>query len=72
MNVKASLDTFADYIKTARPSIAHATVDATEKYVRQVLSIKKKEPLVYRGLALTCRGSKKWRYEQSYKQAKQA
>lgn len=68
MCFKTELDNFVEYIKTAKPDISHATVDVTERYARKKLKVKKKDPIVYRGLALSCRGSKKWRYEQDRQQ----
>lgn len=64
MSFIQELDQFANYIATARPEIAQATVAVTEKTARRALKLKKAEPLVYRGLALKCVGSKRWRYEQ--------
>lgn len=60
-NFVEALNHFADYRDTAKPSISHATVDVTEKYARRRLKLKKKDPLVYRGLSLTCRGSRAYR-----------
>jgi len=63
MGFKEVLDQFATYRETARPSIDKATVSVTEAYCRRKLRLRKKDPLVYRGLTLTCIGSKKWREE---------
>jgi hypothetical protein len=63
MSFIKDLDRFIDYVKTAKPSINRATVDVTERYARQKLKMKKADPLIYKGLTLSCRGSKRWRYE---------
>jgi hypothetical protein len=63
MSFIKNLNKFADYIAVSKPSINHATVDVTERYARKTLKVKKDEPLVFRGLTLTCRGSKRWRAE---------
>lgn len=57
----AKLEQFADYRDKARPGIDRATIDVTERTARRALKLKKKEPLVYRGLTLTCRGSADYR-----------
>lgn len=61
MTFLTELDRFIDYAKIAKPSINHATIDVTERYVRKTLKIKKKEPLIYKGLSLSCRGSRRYR-----------
>lgn len=63
MSVKDVLDRFADWRDASNPSVTAATVAAREATVRKALRIKKREPLVYRGLTLRCVGSKRWRYE---------
>lgn len=40
------------------------TVEVTEQYARRVLHIKRKEPLIWRHIPLTCIGSKRWREKQ--------
>jgi hypothetical protein len=60
---KDALDRFAEYRDTARPSIDKATVAVTETYCRRTLGLRKDDPLMYRGLQLTCIGSKRWREE---------
>lgn len=60
-NFVEALNHFADYRDISAPSVNHATVDVTEKYARRRLKLKKKDPLVYRGLSLTCRGSRAYR-----------
>jgi hypothetical protein len=62
---KTKLDQFADYRDVTKPSISHATVDVTEKYARRKLKLKKGEPTAYRGLRLTCRGSRSYRASHS-------
>jgi hypothetical protein len=64
-NFKEKLDQFADYRDVSRPSINSATIDVTEKYARRKLKVKKGEPIVYRGLRLTCRGSRAYRLAHS-------
>lgn len=60
-NFIEALNKFADYRDVTAPHITTATIDVTEKYVRRKLRLKKKDPLVYRGLVLTCRGSRSYR-----------
>lgn len=64
-NFIEALKHFADYRDISAPSVSHATVDVTEQYARRRLKLKKKDPLVYRGLALTCRGSRSYRASHS-------
>lgn len=64
-NFIEALNHFANYRDISSPSINHATVDVTEKYARRRLKIGKKSPLVYRGLVLTCRGSRSYRASHS-------
>lgn len=59
-----TLNRFADYRDISRPSIHKATIAVTERYARRVLKLRKREPMVYRGLALTCIGSPQWRLRQ--------
>jgi hypothetical protein len=59
--VKAVLDAFADWRERNNPNVTAATVAARETTVRKALGIKKREPLVYRGLTLRCIGSRRWR-----------
>jgi hypothetical protein len=66
MSVKDVLDRFADWRDKNRPSINSATVSARTATVRRMLKIKKDQPLVYRGLALRCIGSKAWRDKNQY------
>lgn len=58
---KTTLDRFCDYREVSSPSVTHATFDVIERTARKVLRLKKRDPLIYRGLALTCRGSRAWR-----------
>jgi hypothetical protein len=61
MSVKATLDRFADWREASNPAVTAATIAAREATVRKALRLKKREPLVYRGLALRCIGSREWR-----------
>jgi hypothetical protein len=57
------LNEFIDYANKARPSVSTATVAVTERTARKVLRLKKAEPLAYRGMALKCIGSRRYRRE---------
>ena len=57
----ALLDKFADYCAAADLKVDAAVVAVCEKYARDKLGIDKGEPLIYRGMALRCVGSKVWR-----------
>jgi hypothetical protein len=66
-NFKQVLDGYIDWLDQFKPTIESATIAVTERYARRRLYIKRKEPLVYRGLQLKCIGSKAWRIEQQHK-----
>jgi len=61
MSFIKTLDRFCDYVEVSRPSIKDAVISVTERHARNTLKIKKKDPLVYRGLTLKCIGSQRWR-----------
>lgn len=66
----AEVDRLLEYVPSAsgrwrRPAIAHATVPVTEGWARRVLGLGKDDVLVYRGVALTCIGSRAWRARQA-------
>lgn len=44
-----------------RMSEQPTVVEVTEKYARRTLHIPKDEPLVWKGVAFRCIGSKRWR-----------
>lgn len=60
------LNRFADWRDQYRMDIHAVAVAVTETYARRVLKLKRSEPLVFRGLVLTCIGSKRWRQEQRW------
>jgi hypothetical protein len=61
--VARMLDEFATWRDANRPDITVATVAVRASTVRKALKLKKDEPLVFRGLAIRCIGSKRWRLE---------
>jgi len=61
--LKAGLDRFARWREKYCPSITKVTVAVRESTARRILKIKKRHPLVYRGLELRCIGSPLWRKE---------
>jgi len=63
MSAKATLDRFIEWRNVSNPGITTATVAVRTKTLRKALGLKAKDPLVYRGLAIKCVGSKRWRYE---------
>lgn len=67
MSVKSDLDRIVEFNKISGNKLSHATVAAVEKTVRRVLKLKKKDALEYRGLTITCIGSKAWRYANWHK-----
>ena len=59
----AVLNHFCDYAAAAQAPIETAAIPVTERYARRKLRLKRADPLVYRGLALRCIGSSRWRQE---------
>lgn len=52
-----SIDQYADWYRANRPAIRKLTVALTERYTRTILGLRKKDPLFWKGLELTCVGS---------------
>lgn len=63
MGFVADLTDFADYRDRAGLKIESAAIAVTEKYARKKLGIARDDPLEFRGLALRCIGSPRWRLE---------
>lgn len=63
MGFKRDVDKLVDYVAVSRPSVDTVTVAVTEKTARRALKLKKKDPLVYRGMSLRCIGSRRYRLE---------
>lgn len=61
--VARMLAEFAAWRDANRPDIATVTVAVRTETVRRALRLSKKDPLVFRGLAIRCLGSRKWRLE---------
>lgn len=61
---RANFVTTLDRLIEAAPQLTRATAAVTERWARRRLELNKDEPLVYRGLALRCIGSKRWRDRQ--------
>lgn len=55
------LDRFIDFVEQSRPSITNIAVDVLPKTARRRLKLKAKDPIIYRGRVLDCRGSKVYR-----------
>jgi hypothetical protein len=51
------IDNYADWCKQNRQSIRKLTVALTERYTRTILGLRRKDPLYWKGLELTCIGS---------------
>lgn len=64
MSFLSDLEKLADHIAIACPTVTTVTCAVTERYARRQLKIKRKFPLVYRGLTLKCVGSKRARKSQ--------
>jgi hypothetical protein len=67
MNFKQTLSAFADWRDKHRPSIKTATIEVTERYARRALGLRKGDCLQFRGLGLTCIGSKTWRQRNQFR-----
>ncbi len=63
MNCKDYLDKLADHNERVPNPVKQATLGVRTKTLRRKLKLKAKDPLEYRGIAIKCIGSQKWRNE---------
>lgn len=61
MAFRRELDRLCDWRRTSGSRMPGVTVEVTEPYARRVLRLRRRDPLVYRGLELRCIGSRRWR-----------
>jgi hypothetical protein len=66
----SEIDRLLAWKQKSNSPISAVTVSVTEKTARPRLKLKKKDPLVYKGLELKCVGTRAWRLRQQ--EAKQA